>query len=266
MLEILAFLGAIIIGIIVGLMGGGGSIVTVPILVYLLGYSPVVATGYSLFVVGVTSLFGVFMYSKRGLVKYSEAVIFGVPAAITVFLVRHYIVPAIPEKLFSIGDFVVTNNVFLMVIFAGMMLFASFMMIRKKKTRVEKEDAEQAITNRYIIVLQGIGIGLLIGLVGVGGGFLIVPTLVLFSKLDMKVAVGTSLLIVSVNSLIGFIGDIINREIDWSFLLIFTCLSVLGIFAGNAFSKKISGSRLRVGFGWLILIMGIYIFIVELFW
>ncbi len=265
MLEVLAFIGAVLIGVILGLMGGGGSIVTVPVLVYLLGYSPVVATGYSLFVVGSTSLVGTVMYSKRGLVNIRAALIFGIPAAIAVFLTRQYIVPAIPEKLFSIGDFVVTNNVFLMVIFALMMLFASVSMIRKKKVLVEMDDSDSTNMKSYAIVLQGFGVGLLTGLVGVGGGFLIVPALVLFSKLDMKTAVGTSLLIMSMNSLFGFIGDIINREIDWSFLLIFTGLSILGIFVGNALSKKISGAKLKSGFGWLILIMGIYIFIKELF-
>lgn len=265
MLEVLAFVGAVLIGVILGLMGGGGSIITVPILVYLLGYSPVVATGYSLFVVGSTSLVGTVMYSKRGLVKLSAALIFGIPAAIAVFLTRQFIVPAIPEKLFSIGDFVVTNNVFLMIIFATMMLFASVSMIRKKKAAAESETLEHIEMKPFSIVIQGLGVGLLTGLVGVGGGFLIVPALVLFSKLDMKTAVGTSLLIMSVNSLFGFIGDILNREIDWSFLLIFTGLSILGIFAGNALSKKISGAKLKSGFGWLILLMGIYIFIKELF-
>lgn len=265
MLEVLAFIGAILIGVILGLMGGGGSIVTVPILVYLLGYSPVVATGYSLFVVGSTSLVGSTMYFKRGLVNIRAALIFGIPAAIAVFLTRQFVVPAIPEKLFSIGEFVVTNNVFLMVIFALMMLFASVSMIRKKKDQAEKKDSERTKMKPYQLVVQGFGVGLLTGLVGVGGGFLIVPALVLFSRLDMKTAVGTSLLIMSVNSLFGFIGDILNREIDWSFLLIFTGLSIMGIFAGNALSKMISGPKLKTGFGWLILLMGIYIFIKELF-
>lgn len=264
MFKAFAFLSAVLIGVILGLMGGGGSILTVPILVYLLGYTPVVATGYSLFVVGSTSLFGAFMYARRGRIDFGAALAFGIPAAIAVFLTRRFLVPAIPDVLFSVGGLQVTNNLFLMVLFATMMLFASISMIRKEKKQIDKEPAPAVSANTFRVGLQGFSVGILTGLVGVGGGFLIVPALVILSGLDMKTAVGTSLLIMSINSLFGFLGDIFHRDIDWIFLLSFSSLAVVGIFIGNALSRKIAGEKLKSGFGWLILVMGVYILFKEL--
>lgn len=262
MLEIFGFIAALFIGLLLGLMGGGGSIVTVPVLVYLMHFSPVVATGYSLFVVGSTSAVGASMYWKRGLIDFKTALSFGVPASIAVYLTRQFIIPAIPEKMFEIGSFHITKSIFLMLLFAIILIMASMSMIKGRK-QIEKDFKKRNIIQRSVL-LQGLGIGFLTGMVGVGGGFMIVPALVILSGLSMKKAVGTSLLIMSANSLIGFLGDIFRSDIEWKFLIIFTTISIIGIFVGNFLSKKIAGEKLKKSFGWFVLIMGIYILVKEI--
>lgn len=262
MLEIFGFIAALFIGLLLGLMGGGGSIVTVPVLVYLMHYSPVVATGYSLFVVGSTSAVGASMYWKRSLIDFKIALSFGIPAAIAVYLTRQFLIPAIPDKMFEVGSFHITKSIFLMLLFAIILIMASMSMIRGRR-QIEKENNKKNVVQKSVL-LQGLGIGFLTGMVGVGGGFMIVPALVILSGLSMKKAVGTSLLIMAANSLIGFLGDIFTSDIEWRFLLIFTAISIIGIFAGNFLSKKIPGEKLKKGFGWFVLLMGIYILIKEI--
>ena len=262
MLEIFGFIAALFIGLLLGLMGGGGSIVTVPVLVYLMHFSPVVATGYSLFVVGSTSAVGASMYWKRGLIDFKTALNFGVPASIAVYLTRQFLIPAIPDKMFEIGSFHVSKSIFLMLLFAIILIMASMSMIKGRKQIVEELKKKNIIQRS--VLLQGLGIGFLTGMVGVGGGFMIVPALVILSGLSMKRAVGTSLLIMSANSLIGFLGDVFTSDIEWRFLIIFTAISIIGIFAGNFLSKKIPGEKLKKSFGWFVLIMGVYILIKEI--
>ncbi|MAX70625.1 MAG: permease [Flavobacteriaceae bacterium] len=260
--EIFGYLGALIIGIVLGLIGGGGSILTVPILVYLLFINPVTATAYSLFVVGVSSLVGAIRNIQKGLVDFRTAIVFAIPAFITVYATRRYLVPAIPDKLFSIGDFLVTKNIGIMIFFAIIMLVASISMIKERKAKAVADAV--VVFNYPLIVTEGLIVGVITGIVGAGGGFLIIPALVLLAKLSMKKAVATSLLIIAIKSLIGFIGDVENLDIDWSFLLIFTGISVLGIFLGIYLSNFIEGKKLKKGFGWFVLIMGVYIIYKEL--
>ncbi|WP_298899667.1 sulfite exporter TauE/SafE family protein [uncultured Psychroserpens sp.] len=261
--QVLGYFGALLIGLVLGLIGGGGSILTVPILVYLMFINPVTATAYSLFVVGVSSVFGTFQNIKKGLVDFRTAIVFAIPAFIAVYLTRKFLVPAIPSEIFTIGDFTMTKNVAIMVFFAIVMLLASISMIKERKvtTDVSSEDVK---FNYPLITIEGFVVGVLTGIVGAGGGFLIIPALVLLAKLPMKKAVGTSLLIIAVKSLIGFIGDIENLDIDWAFLLIFTAISVVGIFIGTYLSNFINGKKLKKGFGWFVLIMGVYIILKEL--
>lgn len=267
MLEIIGYVAALFIGVALGLIGGGGSILTVPVLVYLLSFSPVMATAYSLFIVGATSLAGSWSFYKRGLVSLKTALIFGIPSVAMVYVTRKFIVPAIPDEVFTVGTFLVTKGILLMVLFALLMVFASYSMIRSKKCEDcdENEPVAPQKFNYPAILIEGTVVGLLTGLVGAGGGFLIIPALVIFSKLDMKMAVGTSLLIIAAKSLIGFLGDVSNYEIDWVFLMIFTGISIVGIFVGSALSKKVPGEKLKKSFGWFVLVMGIYILIKELF-
>lgn len=259
-LDLLGYFGALVIGVALGLIGGGGSILTVPILVYLLSLNPVTATAYSLFVVGASSLVGA--VNRKHLVDFHTAGIFAIPAFIAVYATRRYLVPAIPEYIFTLWGFEVTKAVGIMLFFAVIMIAAAIMMIKsKEKHNIPESRVEY---NYPLIILEGIVVGILTGIVGAGGGFLIIPALVLLAKLPMKKAVATSLLIIAVKSLIGFIGDIQNLEIDWMFLLIFTGLSIAGIFLGGYLNKFIDGGKLKKGFGWFVLVMGIYIIGKEL--
>lgn len=262
-IVIIGFAAAIVIGISLGLIGGGGSILTVPVLVYILNIDPVLATAYSLFVVGSTSLVGAGTYMKKGLVNYKTALVFAIPSFIAVFLTRKFLVPALPDPLFTVGEAIITKNIGIMVFFALIMLAASYSMITTKKC-VDCDDDEPVAFNFPMIALEGSVVGLITGIVGAGGGFLIIPALVLLAKLPMKMAVGTSLLIIAAKSLIGFLGDLSTQTIDWQMLLIFTSLSIVGIFIGSALSKKINEKILKTGFGWFVLVMGIYIITKEL--
>lgn len=260
-IEVLGYFAALIVGVVLGLVGGGGSILTVPILVYLLAINPITATAYSLFVVGVSALVGAIRNIQKGLVDMRTALVFSVPALTGVYLARRYVLPAIPEELFSMGDFLVTKEVGIMAFFGVIMLVASFSMIRNN---VAEGDPNQPVQYNYtLIILEGLAVGLITGLVGAGGGFLIIPALVLLARLPMKTAVATSLLIIAVKSLIGFLGDVANLNIDWPFLLQFTALSVIGIFIGVYLNKYIDGKKLKRGFGYFVLIMALYIIYME---
>jgi uncharacterized membrane protein YfcA len=266
----IGYAASLIIGIALGLIGGGGSILTVPVLVYLFGVNPVEATAYSLFIVGATSLVGTWPKYKSGEVNLKTALIFGAPSIVAVYLTRAWLVPAIPQNLFNIGSFAFTKPLLIMVLFAVLMVFAAFSMILQKKCNPNdpncQEKEEQPPSFNYpLILLEGIVVGTLTGLVGAGGGFLIIPALVLLSKLPMKQAVGTSLLIIAAKSLIGFTGDLQQLTVNWPLLLSVTALAILGIFVGNKWSKIISPVRLKKTFGWFVLIMGIYILWKELF-
>lgn len=260
--EMLGYAGALIIGLVLGLIGGGGSILTVPILVYALSLNPIIATAYSLFVVGITSLIGAIKNMSKGLVDFKTAIIFAIPAFFAVYLTRAFLIPALPDKLLEINNFTLTKNLAIMLFFALIMLLASFSMIRNKKG--ENDNNGPVSYNYPLIVVEGIVVGAITGIVGAGGGFLIIPALVLFAKLPMKKAVATSLLIIAIKSLTGFLGDVQNLDINWQFLLLFSGLSIVGIFIGIWLNKFIDGKKLKKAFGWFVLLMGIYIIYKEL--
>jgi uncharacterized membrane protein YfcA len=263
-MEIIGYLASALIGISLGLIGGGGSILTIPVLVYLLGVNAIDATAYSLFIVGATALVGAYPKYRQGLVNVKTAFIFGIPSIIAVFISRKLLVPAIPSTLFSIGSLVITKSILMMLLFAVLMVFAAVSMIKNQKVASTQTETKQKHYNP-LILLEGVKVGILTGLVGAGGGFLIIPALVIFTGLPMKVAVGTSLLIIASNSLIGFIGDFGHFQMNWSILFSVTGIAIIGIFIGNYLSLKIDGAKLKKGFGWFVLIMGIYIIVKELF-
>lgn len=252
---------ALVIGLTLGLLGGGGSILTVPVLVYMLGINPVVSTGYSLFIVGLSAFVGAISYYRKDLIDIKTAIVFGFPAIVGVYLARMFVVPAIPDEIFQIGSFIVTKNIGIMLLFAVMMIAASVSMIKGRKDREVNPDRK---FNYPLILVEGLVVGLFTGLVGAGGGFLIIPALVVLSDLPMKMAVGTSLSIIAVKSLIGFVGEVQVHTPDWMFLLSFSALAVAGIFIGTKLSNVISGQKLKPVFGWFVLVMGVYILGKEL--
>jgi uncharacterized membrane protein YfcA len=263
-MEIFGYAASLLIGLSLGLIGGGGSILTLPVLVYLFGVSPTLATAYSLFIVGAASLVGAWPKHKEGLINYKTALVFGIPSIAAVFITRKFILPAIPESLFSIGTFPITKDLLLMVLFAILMVAASVSMIRDGKPAKQATSAPQQF-NYPLILFEGAVVGVLTGLVGAGGGFLIIPALVVLSKLPMKQAVGTSLLIIAAKSLIGFTGDLMSgKAMDWTLLGSVTLIAIAGIFLGNALSRRIDGAALKKGFGWFVLIMGSYILLKEI--
>jgi uncharacterized membrane protein YfcA len=265
-MEIPLFIGyilAVFVGMTLGMLGSGGSILSVPILVYVMGIEPTLATAYSLFVIGTTSLVGGIHKAKQNLVDFNKVFLFGIPAVISVFVTRKVFVPKIPEIIVESEEFTLSKSILIMIVFAIVMIFASVRMIKPLK---EIKVSEKEKLNYIKIIVLGICIGLVSGFVGAGGGFLIVPTLLFFANTPMKMAVGTSLFIVSLQSLIGFTGDIMSDQvIDWKLLEFFTFASVFGIFIGNFISKKVAEEKLKTDFGWFVLTMGIYIIVREIF-
>lgn len=264
-MYIAGYLASILIGLSLGLIGGGGSILTVPVLVYLFGIDPILGTAYSLFIVGVTSVIGSISYSRHSLVDVRTAIIFGLPSIVAVFLTRAYLVPAIPQEVLRLGDLIIDRGMMLMLLFAILMLVASIGMIRP--TTKSPKSPQSALTHRKypytLILIEGLVVGSLTGLVGAGGGFLIIPALVILGRLPMKQAIGTSLVIISAKSLLGFLGESGLRDLDWGFLLSVTAFAILGIFLGMKLSHRVDGARLKPAFGWFVFVMGIYIILKE---
>lgn len=258
-MEILGYVGALFIGLVLGLTGGGGSILTVPILVYLMSISPVTATAYSLFIVGTTSTFGAIQNYRKNLVDIKNGFIFAIPSFIAVYLTRKYIVPEIPKVIIE-SPIIITKDTFLMLFFAVIMVFGALSVLKKKSQNTNSEEKR----NLILIGIQTFTIGIIIGLVGAGGGFLIIPSLILFAKLPMRKAVGTSLFIIAMNSLVGFIGDVQNLVIDWTFLLTFSAISVVGIFIGMYLTKYTNESQLKKIFAYFVLVMAAIILLKEM--
>lgn len=262
-MEFAGYIASAFIGISLGLIGGGGSILTIPVLVYLFGIQPLLATSYSLFIVGSTSLIGAFNNLRKGQVNIKAVTLFGASSIITVFIIRKFAVPYIPQNIITISGFKVTESFLTMVLFGILMLVASISMIRDDNTHFSKEEPSE-FAKISMLFFYGISIGLVTGLLGAGGGFLLIPALVFFIKLPMKQAIGTSLFIIALNSLIGFVADLGHFTIDWKFLSTISIIAIGGVFIGESIGKKVPGDKLKKGFGWFVLVMGIYIIIKEL--
>lgn len=262
-LYILGYISALIIGISLGLIGGGGSILAVPVLAYLFSINEKAATAYSLFIVGASALVGGYKQHLKGYVDWRTAIVFGIPAIIGVTLVRHYVLPALPNILFEIDSFQFTRRMAMFGLFAILMIPAAYSMLKKEKCI---ENTGTVTYNYPLILLEGLLVGNITGLIGAGGGFLIIPALVILANVEMKVAVGTSLIIIAIKSLLGFLlGDAMTMLIDWQFLALFTFLSLIGIFIGSYLSNFIDGNKLKKGFGYFILVMAAFIFYMEFF-
>ncbi|WP_312818436.1 sulfite exporter TauE/SafE family protein [Kaistella carnis] len=261
-MELIGYFLAVVIGLVMGLIGGGGSILSVPIFVYIFGFDSITATTLSLFVVGATSLVGSSGFMKQKLIDFPTAFIFGIPSILGVLFSRRLIVPNLPEYIINKWGMSINKDMFLLLLFAILMLVSSVKMIRK----TERPFGRKENGNNYtILVSQGLLVGIITGLIGAGGGFLIVPALVMLIGLPMKRAVATSLFIISMNSLLGFLSSMKAVSADWTFLAVFTSLSIVGIFIGIAAAKKIDGRKLKPIFGWIVLVMGLLIIIKEIF-
>ena len=259
-MEIIGYLAAGLIGVSLGLIGGGGSILTVPVLVYLFGVAPTTATSYSLFVVGITSLIGAYKSQRHHQVDKTAVIYFGITSVITVFLVRRFLLPLLPANLFTIGDYTITKSFVTMFLFAVLMILAAFYMIRNRK----ESASNQRLTKTSRLLSFGVLIGMVTGLLGAGGGFLLIPALIMLLTMPMKKAIGTSLTIISITSLFGFAVDLWQQSIEWSLLLPITGAALIGIIAGTRLNRNIDSSKLKKGFGWFVLTMGLFVLITQL--
>lgn len=258
-MEIIGYLATVIMGLTLGLIGGGGSILTVPILVYLFSINPVLATAYSLFIVGLTALVGGITYFKRGEVDIKTGIIFAVPSFVGVYITRAFVVPNLPDPVFFMSGLAITKPFLMMLVFAILMVLASLSMISTKSSHTSLTKMNHFY--KYILVaIEGFVVGGITGFVGAGGGFLIIPALVVLVGLPMKIAVGTSLFIIAAKSLLGFLGDVQHQKaMDWQLLISISIIAIGGLFLGVYFSKKVPEKILKRGFGYFVLIMGAFI-------
>lgn len=258
-MEILGYILVILMGMTLGLIGAGGSILAVPILVYLLGVNPIVATGYSLLIVGTAALTGAVRYWKEKQVNIRAVLLFTIPAMLMVLFTRTYIVPSIPDPILSIP-----KDILIMLLFAGLMILAAILMLRPMKIK-QANSNELTLRTGLKLIFCSAGVGLLTGMVGAGGGFLIIPTLIALFGLSMKEAIGTSLAIIAINSLVGFKGDIIaGIPIDLKLIGIFLGLTLLGMWIGTSIGKKIEGEKLKKIFSLFTLLIGAAVIAEEL--
>lgn len=259
MQELIGYAASILIGLVLGLLGGGGSILSIPILVYFFGVDPVLASAYSLFIVGVTSLAGAVPKYRQQLVNLRMGILFGIPSIISTFLTRLIVVPSIPEVVVRTENVEITRRMLILGLFSILMVLASIPMIRGKREVTSQNKRFRTV----LVTIEGMVVGFLTGLVGAGGGFLIIPALVFLTGLRFKTAVGTSLFIIAVNSLSGFAGDLFNRSMDWSLLLAISALAIVGIMVGHRLTGRIAGTTLRKAFGWFTLVTGGYMIVRE---
>ena len=245
---ILAWIGALFIGVTLGLLGSGGSILTVPVLTYIVGQETKVAIAGSLMIVGIISLFSVVPYARQKLVKWRTVVIFGVPGmagAVFGAWLAHFVSDALQ-----------------MLIFSALLLVASYLMFKPVKLGDSEEEHQERAVSK--IALDGLLVGAVTGLVGVGGGFLIIPALVLLGGLSMRLAVGTSLVIIAIKSFAGFIGylsvlEALNLTIDWHIIWIFSIIGIVGGWLGHKISSKVNQEQLKRGFAVFLVLMGAFI-------
>ena len=258
-MDIVLYAVGLLIGVSLGLIGAGGAIVAVPAFVYLGDTPPPIASGYALFVVAIVTAVGAVQYVRSGLVDWRSVFAFGVTTLVSIALIRKFIMPGLPESVTLLNTMVQTDTV-LMLAFASVLMMAGIGMLRKKNPANTDEP-----THIGRLTMFGIIIGIVSGFLGVGGGFLMTPAMVLWGGLDMKKAVGTSLVLISANGLVGVAADLsTNVEYNWPFLLTFTALATVGIIIGTILSKRIDGQRLKAGFGYFVLVLGVVVLVREL--
>jgi uncharacterized membrane protein YfcA len=258
-MEFAGYIALICIGMVLSLMGGGGSLLTVPILVYPFALDVVTASSYSLFVVGATSLLGAWLKQKDHRIDLRASIIFSTSSVAAIFLTRNWILPGIPDEIYYYDHHLITKRGLFLGVFALLAIASSVVILLKPSCKSRQSERQRSM---YLIPV-GFITGMLVGFVGVGGGFLILPALIIFGRLSFKIAVGTTLLVIGFNSLLGFLGDVMNHPINWLFLSIITALATLGMLLGNIYGKKIPIRHLRLSFGWIMLTISIAILVKE---
>lgn len=246
------------IGLCLGLVGAGGSILTIPVFVYILKTEPVTSTVYSMFIVGICSLAGSIRSFFKGFIDVKVALLFGVPSVTGVFIARKLIFPALPQKVFCVWGMAVSKNVCIMLCLAAIMLVVSIKML-KKPVKNAATTGNSTKNKTFLVFCQGMVTGIITGLLGVGGGFLIMPALLLWLKLPVKTAIGTALLIITINSFTGFITSYNMVHIEWSLLVKFATGAIAGILVGTKLSEKIHPGNLKIALGWFIIATSIYV-------
>lgn len=246
--------GGILIGLCLGLLGSGGSILTVPILVYLLGHEPKAAIAESLAIVGGIALIGAIESAIRRRIDWSSLVFFGVPGVL--------------GMLGGVWAAEFMSGTFQLVLFAVVILLASTLMLRKVGPEAEAPPRDRTPQDRGLLVAEGLGVGAITGIVGVGGGFLIVPALVLLGRLPMRIAVGTSLAVIAIKSLAGFLeyrGQVLEAgaTIAWSSILVFVVIGGIGTVVGGGIGDRLPQSRLRRIFAVFLVVMAVVILVRE---
>ncbi|MDX8381873.1 MAG: sulfite exporter TauE/SafE family protein [Ghiorsea sp.] len=253
-------IASLIMGVSLGVFGAGGSILTVPILVYFMGVGGADATAYSLFIVGITAVFGAYTYYKQDLIQFKIGFIFAVPAIVAVYLVRLLVMPGLPESIATFGSWVLTKDELVLSVFSVIMMMAASAMIKSQKASVETLKK----MNLTWIGVEGLVVGVVTGFVGAGGGFLIIPALVMLAGLSIKNAIGTSLMIIAFKSILGFLGDIQSGMlIDWTLLMEVSSLSIVGALIGERLGRTVDANKLRPAFGYFVMLMGVGILIRE---
>jgi len=258
-MEIIGYIGAFLMGIVLGAIGSGGSILTVPLLVYLFNVTPTIATGYSLLIVGITAFIGAIRYYTKGMIDIRSATIFAIPSIAMTYITRAYIMPNIPDNILGID-----RDSSIMFLFAALMIVSAFMMY--KDSHFSNKRNVDISHPKFLIILEGIVVGFITGLLGAGGGFLIMPALVLLMKMPISMAIGSSLFIISLKSLIGFVGDLQSGIIiQMPMILYFIICTVIGmIIATKYFSSKKDMLRQKF-FAIFTALVAIFIVLKEIF-
>jgi uncharacterized membrane protein YfcA len=262
-IDFTLYIFALLVGILLGLIGGIASLLTIPIFVYVGGFSVALSTTYSLFVIGITSAIRLLVYRTNVWKNIQTNAIFILPILLSTIVTRNVIYPHIPTIIFSYNHFVFTKNMLLMILFLALLLVAAISIITSNR----EMNKENEYFSQAKLKIKGVGIvtGFLTSLLGVGGGFIMIPTLVFLQKMSMKTAVITSLAIISINSLLAFGSDIVaDTKIDWNILATFCLTTIFGVFIGIYLSNRISSTRIRIVFGYFLVCLGFIIFIKEL--
>ena len=262
MKELITYAASLFVGLSLGMIGAGGSILTVPVFIFILKIDPLTSSIYSMFVVGISSLAGGIKSIFHKLVDIKTMFVFGIPSVTGVLVARNFIFPSIPDQIFSLGGFVVSKKILFMFCISTLMFFAAVKMLQAASSKRETTRDEPHVKPGFLII-QGLIVGIITGLFGIGGGFLIVPALYFWTHLPMKKAVGTTLLIIAMNSLFSFSTCYAASVINWSLLIRFSLGAIIGIFIGTRIAEKISGDYLKKIFGWFVMAISFYIVIKQ---